>query len=303
MNAALLKLDPPPESYGKALMHNVSDSVGKLSEMHEVERAFVTGLLMHYKPQKVLELGVSAGAGTITILNAIKDVEGAHLYSVDLFEKYYRDQSKSSGWMVGEYIPECNGLWTAFLGKDISEVIDEIGNGIDFLVLDTAHVHPVETLNFLCVLPFLNDGAIVVLHDVSLFLKKGGFKTASYACGLLLSSVTADILMPVEKYAPYANIGAFQITGDTRKYIKNVFMSLFFPWGRLYAKPWRELVPQAVITPVADLFGRYYGDEYQALFLDSVKAQDDLYSEISFLSYVGILIGEFLRSIVKLFRK
>ena len=56
----LCELSPPPEIYGKERAEELSSAVEGLSEMHGVERAFVTGLLMHYKPQKVLEMGVSA---------------------------------------------------------------------------------------------------------------------------------------------------------------------------------------------------------------------------------------------------
>jgi predicted O-methyltransferase YrrM len=300
MTKKLSEIDPSPESYGREHMRDVPTIVEELSEMHPVERAFITGLLMQYKPKKVVELGVSSGAGTVTILNALRGMQGAHLHSVDLFERYYRDNKKMSGWMVADAdIPDVTSMWTTYLGKDAVEVMDTIGNGIDFLVLDTAHIHPVETINFICVLPYMNDDAIVVLHDTSLHLQKHGFATASYACGLLFSTVTADKLIPAEKYAPYANIGAFQINSDTRKYVTGLFLSLYLPWGRLYSKPWRELVPQALIKPHAELIERFYGTECRAMFLEAVEAQDHLYKEIPFLTYKRIMIGEFARSFVK----
>ena len=236
-------------------------------------------------------------------MNAIRDIDGAHLHSVDLFDRYYRDESKPSGWMVDEFTPELNSMWTAHLGKDASQVMADIGGGIDFLVLDTAHIHPVETLNFLCALPYLNDGAIVVLHDISLHLQKIGYATASYAGRLLFSTVTAEKVLPAEKYAPCANIGALRINSDTRKYIFNLFSSLYLPWGRLHAKPWRELVPQSLIEPHADLFEKSYGAEYRDMFLGAVKAQDDIYGEISFFSYIWILFGSFARGAVKRLRR
>ena len=299
MEKKLCNLAPEPEIYGKERADELSSAVEGLSEMHATERAFVTGLLLHYKPQKVLEIGVSAGGGTVVILNAIRDIEGAHLHSIDLFERYYRDKSKFSGWMVDEFTPELKSIWTAHLGKDAVEVIDEIGAGIEFLVLDTAHIHPVETLNFLCVLPYLNDGAIVVLHDISLHLQRLGYATASYAGRLLFQTVTAEKLLPVEKYAPCANIGAFQVNSDTRKYAFDLFSSLYLPWGRLYSKPWRELVPQRLIEPHACMFEKTFGAEYRDMFLGAVQAQDALYDEISLIAYIKILIGSFMRSVVK----
>ena len=36
----------------------------------------------------------------------------------------------------------------------------------DFVFLDTAHSAPGEILNFIEILPFLNENAILVLHDI-----------------------------------------------------------------------------------------------------------------------------------------
>ena len=307
----ILELNTLPEEYGAARAAEASHLVENHSEMHRAERAFVTGLLMQYQPKKILELGVSAGGGSVIILNAIKDMPDAKLYSVDLFENYYRDKSKPSGWMVDEFVPELKSKWTAYLGKDAVQVMDDITSTspgippvqvIDFVVLDTAHIHPVETINFLCALPYLRDGAVVVLHDISLHLTKGGYATASDACRLLFDCVVADKITPKEKYANFPNIGAFQVGPDTRKYVYNMFSSLYLPWAKLYAKPWWELVPKQLIGEYAQAFERYYGAEYKEMFLGAVEAQDELYKNISFVSYIQILCGQFIRAVVKLGR-
>jgi cellulose biosynthesis protein BcsQ len=49
--------------------------------------------------------------------------------------------------------PDLKHKWELIRGKDPSEVMESIGKKFDFAVIDTAHLHPVETLNFLCVLP------------------------------------------------------------------------------------------------------------------------------------------------------
>lgn len=297
----LLELSPLAEDYGEQRAGEVSHLVENHSEMLKVERDFVTGLIMHYQPKKVLEMGVSAGGGSVTILNAIKDISDAHLHSVDLFENYYRDRTKPSGWMVDEFVPEHRHLWTPHLGKDAVQVMDSIAGlkEIDFFVLDTAHIHPVETLNFLCALPYLKDGAVVVLHDISLHLTRGGHATASLACRLLFDTVVADKLVPKKKYADFPNIGAFQVGEDTRKYVYNMFSSLYLPWGKLYAKPWRELVPYQLIEQYAKAFEGFFGKEYKEMFLEAVKAQDSLYENVSFLSFIKILCGEFARGVYK----
>lgn len=53
------------------------------SEMSEHERRFLNGIIRELKPEKILEVGVSAGRSSVIILNAIKDIEDAKLYSID----------------------------------------------------------------------------------------------------------------------------------------------------------------------------------------------------------------------------
>lgn len=106
------------------------------------------------------------------------------------------------------------------------QFISKIGNEIDFCVLDTVHSMPGEILDFLCVLPYLKDGAVVVLHDITNNLL-GRYQSA-YATKVLLDSVQGH------KYYNFKdgiyNIGAFIIDKTTRENIANVFSSLSVTW-------------------------------------------------------------------------
>ena len=55
--------------------------------------------------------------------------------------------------------------WTLYIGTLTSQVIETIGNDIDFAFIDTMHITPGELLDWLMVLPFLKEEAIVVFHD------------------------------------------------------------------------------------------------------------------------------------------
>lgn len=49
-------------------------------------------------------------------------------------------------------------------------MIEEIGGYIDVLILDTRHIHPLESLNFLCAFPFMKrNNSLTVLHDICVF--------------------------------------------------------------------------------------------------------------------------------------
>ena len=44
--------------------------------------------------------------------------------------------------------------------------MEQIGNNIDMLFIDSAHFEPDEILDFIIALPFLNEGAIVGFYDL-----------------------------------------------------------------------------------------------------------------------------------------
>ena len=44
--------------------------------------------------------------------------------------------------------------------------MENISNNIDMVFIDSAHFEPGEILDFLIVLPFLKEGAIVGFHDI-----------------------------------------------------------------------------------------------------------------------------------------
>lgn len=101
-----------------------------------------------------MEIGVSRGGSASLILNAIKDIEGAKLYSIDKSVHCYREQNKNSGYLVKEKFPEFMDKWTLFLGGLTAEYIETIGNGIDLVFIDTVHLTPGEMLDWLMVYLF-----------------------------------------------------------------------------------------------------------------------------------------------------
>ncbi|MBR2208728.1 MAG: hypothetical protein IJ859_07995 [Synergistaceae bacterium] len=153
------------------------------------------------------------------------------------------------------------------------------GTKFDLLVLDTAHIHPWETLNFLCVLPFMNQDSWVVLHDISLPLLS--LRENDLACRYLFSNVVSDEkLMPVSDYDSYfANIGAFKITDDTRKYIGNLFQSLVVAWDAVpffydkYIFPCATPMLEEDLNDIRKIIKKYYPEHYE-FFENAVKLQN-----------------------------
>ena len=217
------------EEYEANYVDAIYKEINAISEMTYRENCFLNGLVRYFRPKKIIEIGVAAGGSTCVLLNAIKDNPESIVHSIDWSGQYYRQTSKISGWKAKELFPNSPQL-NLYLGVDVAEIIEEqIKGDIDFLLLDTVHRHPAETLSFLSVFPYLRNNAIVVLHDVNLFAKE---QSRHYATKLLLDIVVADkkTLRVFSNDYEHPNIAAFQVSEDTGKYIADVVNSLLFPW-------------------------------------------------------------------------
>jgi len=275
MNYKLLsELPNLPENIDSEMFNAIPPETYELMQMSSPERRFLFGLIRHFKPKNILEIGVAEGGSSGLMLQAIKDMKETTLTSIDFAEKTYK-QNKPIGFAALEKNAN-NPKWVLIPGKDPSEVIENFGKKFDFAIIDTLHIHPVETLNFLSVLPFLEDGAIVVLHDLSLYLHSSHFQDisrfpfVSLATRYLFTSVAGEKIMVSSTDKEYIstwtlpNIGAFQVTPDTRKYIDGVFYSLSIPWG---------FTPEDyVMNSIRNIVKNHYDKTKLELFDDAIKA-------------------------------
>ncbi len=193
------------------------------------------------------------------------------LYSIDRANKtkklqngYQTGDVCEIGYIAQETFPEFyqSGKAKLFIGKDASEIIESFHETFDFVILDTAHIHPIETLNFLTILPYLTDDAVVVLDDVMLHFES---LSHSYATRLLFDTVVADKLCIDGDDYISQNVVAFQITADTHKYIADVFRSLMFPWNMLTSD----------IEMIQPFIERHYDDKLVHAFKLARKFNED----------------------------
>ena len=280
--------DCPADSYSEINWKYVD------SEMSDGQRRFISGLVKYYEPNNVLELGISAGGGSMVLLNALLNDDNwkGVLYSVDRLDYFYRNPEMPVGYLAvnkyGKYLGE---KWIMLSGKDPSEVFGGGTNALpedrkfDFCVIDTYHFHPVESLNFLSVLPRLNDGAVVVIHDTSVFSWEMDYTfLRMYAPRLLLSSVCGY------KYIPHlpngtmipSNIAAFQVNKDTRKYIQNVFDVLYMPW--------ETNIEEKVIKNVRAIVEKNYGENFLQMYDEAIATSERL-MVVKMYKNTGIVSG------------
>lgn len=225
------------------------------SEMSTSQITFLCSLIKKFSPKKVVEVGVSAGGTSVEIIRYINQIGlSCEMYSVDLSEVYYRNPTKPCGYLINEIDPSERKFHRLFTGKVLPERLEDIGEEIDFLILDTAHMLPGETLDFLAALPFLKENAVVVLHDIALHHLADARKCL--ATDLLFNVVTADKFLNNDEEFP--NIAAFRVNEDTKKYILDVFYSLTLPW---------EYIPdERQLAIYSKIYSDYYGKEAMALW-------------------------------------
>lgn len=249
--------------------------------MTEIESAFLCGALKKFRPKKILEVGVAAGGTTSIVMQALEGTdEPCEMHSVDLRKKHWVHKTEDIGFLA-VYAKE-NNLFAPpqselcvknefYLGTYLPQVIDTIGGDIDFVILDTVHFLPGEALDVLAMLPYLKDGAIVVLHDVALnqYKHQTNWRDAC-ATGAVFSTVTGEKFLnfvPLDAAGNvrsfYPNIGMFQVNEQTRANIENVFLLLTLNW---------HYVPSgAEIKIYREFYRKHYPKELVDIFNEIVK--------------------------------
>lgn len=217
-----------------------------ICEMNNHDHAFLCGMIKKFMPRKILEIGVAEGGTTAIIMYCLAMLKlQSDVYSVDLCERLYCDNTKQTGYeyIRLESLVQGKSRHQFYFGKTIAEQIDKIGKDIDFVIIDTTHKLPGEILDFLCVFPYLTSDAIIVLHDTNLNYSRAvkGNRSQiftskdSIATKVLFSSVVADKYMVLQQ-GELPNIAAFSINKDTGKYIESLFYALTFTWAYMPVK-------------------------------------------------------------------
>lgn len=142
----------------------------------------------------------------------------------------------------------------------LPQIIQEIGSGIDMVILDTVHALPGEILDFLCIFPYLAENAIVVVHDITRNFSEHRY---SFATKVLLDSVSGEKYFNLIKRLP--NIGAFRITEETMLNIENVFSALSITWG--------YFVDAEILMDYRKIYQSFYPEECLKLFDQIVLMQ------------------------------
>lgn len=252
-----------PEKFENEILNEINDILDirivpetTASEMTYLQRCFLNGIIRQSKPKKILEVGVSAGGSSAVILNAIKDFDNAKLYSIDYNKKWYRDNTKDTGFLIEEKFSRLKNNWKLYTGGTAAKFMEEIGGEIDLCLLDTMHINPGEFLDFLIILPYLKKNAILILHDVILHF----YHKPSITNGILFSCLRGKKFSFNEgNWDKFANIGAVILDENIKENILDYMFLLTLPWTYLPA--------DKDILECQKLFSKHYSEELVDTFM------------------------------------
>ena len=228
----------------------------KCSLMGSNQREFLNGVIRKFKPSKLLEVGVYRGGSSIIILNAINDIKDSKLYSIDINEKRY------IGECVNKYFPDLKKNWKLYNGNIACEYLEKIGKNIDMAIIDTAHFEPGEILDFLMILPFLRENAIVIFHDIGNQLRIND-KRREWAPYLIFNGIRGKKIFPSGNMILGHDIGAIILEKDQKKYYHDYF--------RLLGGQWQYFPNEVHIIKMRKFFKKYYDKDCVFMFEEASK--------------------------------
>ena len=139
-------------------------------------------------------------------------------------------------------------------------ILSKLKLKFDFVFLDSAHVSPGEIINLIEILPFLNENAIIVLHDIQwhlltalhsniTLLKAKKIPTQNY----LMSTLNGEKVIPRDNLNNFFNIGAVHLSKNQKQYYLNYFLLLMTIW---------EYMPTDMqLNSLRNFIIQYYNDE------------------------------------------
>ena len=199
------------------------------------------------------------------------------MISLDINDNLYINKNNKTGFVVKKYFPELyNNKWHLFTGRQPHIFLSKLKLKFDFVFLDTIHLSPGELFNFIEVLPFLEDNAIIVLHDITFHFPSKNYYTTKLikyhpSQILLMTSLMGDKIIIPEPEIGLENIGAILLFPNQERYYLNYFLLLLTPW---------EYLPDEIHLKELRLFvKKYYKKNLYLKLFDKSVTENRLYIE------------------------
>ncbi len=183
------------------------------------------------------------------MLNAIRDIKFSHLYSIDI------NNSSKVGKCVKDLFPYLLDKWTLFKGNIAAKYMKDIGKNIDLAIVDTSHFEPGEILDFLLILPFLKDEAIIIFHDIDhqFTSSKGKDMRYYWAPYIIFNLIRGKKFYPSGPGVLNKDIGAIKLEKNQKRFIHD--------YCRALGGHWEYFLSEEHIKMITSFFGKYYDNE------------------------------------------
>lgn len=252
------------DKYETHIYNNIKNKLISFScnQMWDNQREFLNGVVRKFRPKKIVEIGVSKGCSSSIILNSIQDLDDSHLYSIDL------NNRNIIGACVKSLFPNFLTKWTLYKGNIATKFMENIGRNIDMVLIDSAHFEPGEILDFIIVLPFLSEEAVIVVHDIANQItvpkKARGWigKRNEWAPYIIFNSIRGKIFLPSGKNLLTHDIGAKKLDINQKQYFHDYF--------RLLGGQWQYFPKEIYIHQMYEYFKKYYDNDCLSIFKEAV---------------------------------
>lgn len=165
----------------------------KSKHRHDSDLALASALwsvMVHARPEQVVETGVARGISSATILTAMKSNGVGHLYSIDL-PPLRNGWADETGAAVARELGE---RWTYILGSSrrrLPELIHRLGT-VDLFLHDSLHSYVNMRFEFDTVWPALRPGGFVIADDIESNVAFDELSAASPRDRLVAKQMTKD---------------------------------------------------------------------------------------------------------------
>lgn len=249
------------EKYETNIYNEIKEKLikSKCSLMWGNQREFINGIIRIFKPKKLVEIGVFSGGSSIIILNAIKDIENSKLYSIEL---------KDQNWIGNcayKNFPNLINKWKLYKGDITANFIEKIGNNIDLAMIDTSHFEPGEILDFLMILPFLKEEAIIIFHDIDhqITASHGKDMRNEWAPYIIFNLIRGEKYLPSGKGILNKDIGAIKLEKNQKRFRHD--------YCRALGGQWQYFPSEKNIKDIITFFEKYYDKDCLTILNESIE--------------------------------
>lgn len=157
--------------YNILLHRHISNELNgnNYGQMYAPELLYV--MVRQFKPNVVVETGVSAGISSAYILQALEDNNNGQLHSIDypnhtMSTEHCLPKNKESGFVVPNNLRK---RWMLYIGKSkdlLDPILTKVGD-IDMFVHDSEHSYQNMYFEYNKVWKYIRDGGFLLSHDIN----------------------------------------------------------------------------------------------------------------------------------------